>query len=313
MKLYLAAAYTNNYMPGQKYYVQAFNDRERQIAYTLPNVLESYHYVNSQRYVDDMRNAGAKVFLDSGAFSAHSLNVKIDIREYCDYIIRNRDILRVEDGAVMASVLDGIGDAQLTWENQRWMEQYGAPPLPCFHFGEDERYLAHYVNNYSYITIGGMVRKRVDDVIKWLDRLWTPKYLLDGSGRPRLKVHAFGITTERIMERYPWYSVDSSSWIQAASFGSIYTAEHGPIAISSKSPSRHDWGRHLTTLSAIERQQVERELEASGFDHTRLAEVYQSRAAYNMHGYVKLGDALNAHFARANGVLDCHKSQQLLF
>lgn len=310
MNLFIAAAYTNNYMRGQKYYETAFNDREKQVVDNVPHILESYHYVNSQRYVDEMRAAGARVFLDSGAFSAYSLGVEINIKEYCDYIIRNRDILRVEDGAVMASVLDGIGDPQLTWENQVYMERYGAPPLPCFHFGEDERYLEHYVKNYSYITIGGMVRKRVDDVIRWLDHIW-PKYMLDGSGRPRLKVHAFGITTERIMERYPWFSVDSSSWIQAASFGSVYTAEFGPIAISSKSPSRHDWGRHFTTLTPLEQQAFADVLARDGFDPARLAEVYQSRAAYNMLGYVKLNKVLDDHFVQAAGVLDCHKVQHL--
>lgn len=310
MNLFLAAAYTNNYMRGQKYYVQAFNDRERQIADGVPHVLESYHYVGKQSYVDDMRQAGAKVFLDSGAFSAYSLGVTIDIQQYCDYIIRNRDILRVEDGVVMASVLDGIGDPLLTWQNQVWMERYGAPPLPCFHFGEDERYLEHYVKNYGYITIGGMVRKRVDDVIKWLDYIW-PKYMLDGSGKPRLKVHAFGITTERIMERYPWHSVDSSSWIQAASFGSIYTSEHGPIAVSALSPSRHEMGRHFTTLPGIVQEQLGAELQYEGFEYDRLSTVYQSRAAYNMLGYMKLNVKLNNHFAQADGVLDCHAVQHL--
>ncbi len=310
MNLFIAAAYTNNYMRWQKYYETAFNDREKAVVDNVPHILESYHYVSSQRYVDEMRAAGARVFLDSGAFSAFSLGVQIDINEYCQYIIRNRDILRVEDGAVMASVLDGIGDPQLTWENQVYMERAGAAPLPCFHFGEDERYLEHYVRNYSYITIGGMVRKRVDDVIKWLDHIW-PKYMLDGSGRPRLKVHAFGITTERIMERYPWFSVDSSSWIQAASFGSIYTAEFGPVAISSKSPSRHDWGRHFTTLPPLEQQALVDLLVRDGFDPARLAEVYQSRAAYNMLGYVKLNKVLDDHFVQAAGVLDCHKVQHL--
>lgn len=312
MNLFIAAAFTNNYMRGQKYYEEAFNDREREVVDAVPHVLESYHYVGAQRYVDDMRRAGAKVFLDSGAFSAHSLGVKIDIKAYCDYIIQNWDIIRMEDGLPMASVLDGIGNAQLTYENQMWMEQYGAPPLPCFHYGEDERYLEFYAKNYRYITIGGMVGKPVDQLFKWLDGIWRMGGpLADAHGRARLKVHAFGITTERIMERYPWHSVDSSSWIQAASFGSVFTAEHGPIAISSKSPSRHDWGRHLTTLAPIERQHFEQLIARHGFDHERLAEVYQSRASYNMLGYVNLNKQLNDHFDACGGVLDCHKVQGL--
>lgn len=309
MNLFLAAVYTNQYRGGQKQYVH-FNDRERQVVDNIPHILESYHYVGKQRFVDEMRASGGKVFLDSGAFSANSLGVDIDIDGYCDYIKRNRDIIRVEDGVVMASVLDGIGDPLKTWRNQLYMEAAGAAPLPCFHFGEDERYLEWYVQRYPYITIGGMVRTSAEDVMQWLDRIWD-RYLLDGSGRPKLKVHAFGVTTVSLMERYPWHSVDSSSWIQAASFGSIYTVEHGPIAISSKSPSKHDMGRHLSNLTPIQREQVERELVAEGFDHARLAEVYQSRAAYNMLGYMKLNVVLNDHFAACDGVLDCHKVQQL--
>lgn len=309
MNLYLAAVYTNQYRAGQKQY-QHFNDRERAVVDNIPNILESYHYVGRQRFVDEMRASGGKVFLDSGAFSANSLGVDIDIDAYCDYIIRNRDIIRLEDGVCMASVLDGIGDPLKTWQNQVYMEQRGACPLPCFHFGEDEKYLEWYVQRYPYITIGGMVRTSAADVMQWLDRIWE-RYLLDGSGRPKLKVHAFGVTTISLMERYPWWSVDSSSWIQAASFGSIYTVEHGPIAVSALSPSRHDAGRHLSTLTDLQRQHVEAQLEAEGFTHERLSTVYQSRAAFNMLGYIKLNKVLDQHFAETGGVLDCHKVQQL--
>lgn len=309
MNLFLAAVYTNSYKPGQNRYVK-LNEVERSIVENVPHILESYHYVEGQRHVDQMRADGAKVFLDSGAFSAKSLGVEIDIDAYCNYIKENKDILRVEDGVVMASVLDGIGDPLKTWRNQLYMEHYGAKPLPCFHFGEDERYLEWYVERYPYITIGGMVRTKAEDVMQWLDRIWND-YMLDSAGRPKLKVHAFGVTTISLMERYPWWSVDSSSWIQAAAFGSIYTSKHGPIAVSSKSPSRHDMGRHLSTLTPIERAQVDSELAALGFNYERLSEVYESRAVYNMNGYVELNDILNQHFDRCNGVLECHKVQQL--
>ena len=292
MNLFCAAVFTNSYMPGQNRYVK-LTEHEQKLVVQTPHILESYHYVGKQKFVDDMRREGAKVFLDSGAFSAFHLGVKIDITEYCDYIKRNIDILRIDDGDVMASVLDGIGDPLLTYQNQIEMERQGAKPLPCFHFGEDERYLEWYVKNYSYITIGGMVGRPTADLITWLDRIWS-KYMVDGSGKARLKVHAFGITSVAVMERYPWHSVDSSSWIQAAAFGSIFTAQYGPIAVSSKSPSRHDQGRHITTLSEVERMHVENMLAEQGFDAARLAEVYESRAAYNLFGYRQLNEMINA-------------------
>lgn len=292
MNIFMAAVYTNSYMRGQNHYLK-LNDREKEIVHGIPHILESYHYIGSQRYIDQMRADNAQVFLDSGAFSAYTLGVSIDLPTYCDYIKRNMDLWRVEDGVVMASVLDGIGDPLQTYRNQLHMEALGAKPLPCFHAGEDERYLEHYVKNYEYITLGGMVGSSTKQLCIWLDRMWE-RYLTDGSGRPRLKVHGFGITAIPIMERYPWYSVDSSSWIQSAAFGSIITPQWGPLSVSEKSPSRHDAGQHATTLTAIEQDYVLQMLESQGFTYERLSSVYESRAAYNLWAFGIINEMMNA-------------------
>lgn len=292
MNIFMAAVYTNSYMRGQNRYLK-LNDREKEIVHGIPHILESYHYIGSQRYLDQMRADNAQVFLDSGAFSAYTLGVSIDLPTYCEYIKRNMDLWRVEDGVVMASVLDGIGDPLQTYRNQLHMEALGAKPLPCFHAGEDERYLEHYVKNYEYITLGGMVGSSTKQLCIWLDRMWE-RYLTDGSGRPRLKVHGFGITAIPIMERYPWYSVDSSSWIQSAAFGSIITPQWGPLSVSEKSPSRHDAGQHATTLTAIEQDYVLQMLESQGFTYERLSSVYESRAAYNLWAFGVINEMMNA-------------------
>jgi hypothetical protein len=292
MHIFMAALYTNRYRKGQNRFVK-LNEHEQNLVQAVPHVLESFHYVSKQRYVDDMRRDGAQVFLDSGAFSAYTLGVTIDLPTYCDYIKRNMDLWRVEDGVVMASVLDGIGDPLQTYRNQLHMEALGAKPLPCFHAGEDERYLEYYVQNYEYITLGGMVGSSTKQLCIWLDRMWD-KYLTDGSGRPRLKVHGFGITAVPIVERYPWYSVDSSSWIQSAAFGSIVDPIHGPISVSEKSPSRHDAGQHVTTLTPVEQDYVLQMLEKNGFTYERLSTVYESRAAYNLWAFGVINQMINA-------------------
>lgn len=309
MKLYLAACYTNNYMFGQRYHTELL-DIEKNIFNNIPNVLESYHYVSKQKFVNEMRAADAKVFLDSGAFSAHTSNITINIDDYCQYIICNSDILRIEDNIIMASVLDGIGDPLKTYQNQIYMEQHGVKPLPCFHFGEDSKYLDWYVTNYQYITIGGLVGRSKKDQIMWLDRIWND-HMLDGSGRAKLKVHAFGVTSPDIMKRYPWTSCDSSSWIQSTSFGSVFTSEYGPIAVSKDSPSKHEAGRHLTTFNDIERAAIEQMFESKGFSFERLSTVYQSRAACNCLGYIELNILINQYLESNKDSLLVQKVQQL--
>lgn len=291
--LYLAAVFTNSYMPGGNRYPK-LNEREIEIMDQVKdhNILESWHYVGKQSYVNNMRENNARIFLDSGAFSAYTLGVTLSVEDYCNYIRRNEDIIRVEDGCLMASVLDGIGDPQETFRNQMHMERLGVRPLPCFHAGEDERYLEWYVKNYEYITLGGMVGQSVKQLEIWLDHIWH-NYLTDGSGNPRLKVHGFGITSTPLMEKYPWYSCDSSSWIQAAAFGAIVTPDHGPMNVSNKSPSRHDAGQHIDTLTPIEHDYILGMLGEQGFDKTRLATVYESRAVYNMYGYMEINRRIN--------------------
>ena len=288
----MAAVYSNSYMPGMNRYVK-LTEHEQNLVRNVPHILESWHYVGKQAFVDHMRNNGAKIFLDSGAFSAYTLGVELSVADYCAYIERNRDILRVDGNAVMASVLDGIGDPLQTYRNQLEMEARGFSPLPCFHAGEDERYLEWYVKNYEYITLGGMVGSSTKQLCIWLDRIWD-RYLTDGSGKPRLKVHGFGITAVPIMERYPWHSCDSSSWIQSAAFGSIVTPSHGPISVSEKSPSRHDAGQHATTLSQPEQDYIFSMLEAQGFTYERLSTIYESRAAYNLWAFGVINTMINA-------------------
>lgn len=292
MKLYIAAVYANGYRHTNRY--MKLVDLEKKIVDEFPDILESYHYVDKEQYVNAMRERGEKVFLDSGAFSAHTLGAEIKLEDYCHYIKRNEDIIRNEDGELLCSVLDGIGDAQKTLDNQKLMEKNGVRPLPCFHYGEDESYLEWYITNYDYITLGGMVRKGSPQLVIWLDRIFD-RHLLDGSGKPRVKVHGFGMTSVKLMERYPWWSCDSSSWIQSAAFGSVIIPGVGTISVSDKSPDRHTWGKHVSTLSDIERERVCEYFETRGFNNERLSTVYESRAAFNIGSFRELNERLDSN------------------
>lgn len=195
MRLYLAGLFTNGFANDHGKLARQLSESENECRMAVPWYLDSYHYVYGDKKVADIRRSGKKIFLDSGAFSAFTMGVDVDLPKYCRYIQENEDIIHV------ASVLDGIGDPQKTYENQLAMEALGANPLPCFHYGEDPRWLEYYVANYEYITIGGMVPISTKQLGFWLDEIWG-KYLTDGAGRPKCKVHGFGLTTIPLMKRY---------------------------------------------------------------------------------------------------------------
>lgn len=296
MKLYLAGVYTSNFDIGGRLY-NRLSDAERQVRDNLPYLLESYHYIHKQSYVDKIRRDGRQVFLDSGAFSAFTQGIEVDLNAYCRYIHENKDIIEV------ASVLDSIGSAQGTYDNQVAMEKQGVCPLPCFHFGEDERYLEWYVANYDYITLGGMVPISTPQLIIWLDRLWE-KYLTDDAGRPKIKVHGFGLTSSVLMLRYPWYSVDSSGWVQASSRGQvrfpkqllgIEDNQFAHVYLSKNNPARKEEGHHLDNYSLEHQDAIIGVLERAGFEMDRLQNYYFSCWVANLWGYMKMQDIVNDH------------------
>lgn len=291
MRLYVAGAYSSNFQRGSPLY-NRLTENEKYQRDCVSHLLESYHYVHRQTFVDRLRANGERIFLDSGAFSAFTKGVTIDLKGYCDYIKRNADIIETQDGTVLASVLDGIGDPLKTYQNQLLMEQHGVRPLPCFHYGEDPRYLDWYVANYDYITIGGMVHVSTQQLQIWLDRIWE-RNLTDGSGRPKLKVHGFGMTTPDLMRRYPWYSVDSSRWVQVAQFGQMFMLPGGEvITVSEKSPTIKNEGQHIENLSPPIRKALEDKLISCGVDLERVRTNYASRWSYNIWAFEQLGKLL---------------------
>lgn len=283
MRLFNAGIYTSNFdLLGTVY--GRLTEEERAMRDSCENYLESYHYIHAQRYVDKIRRDGVKVFLDSGAFSAFTQGVTIDIGAYCDYIHRNADIIEC------ASVLDAIGDCDGTWRNQMEMERRGTRPLPCFHYGEPTEVLDYYVENYEFITIGGMVPISTPQLRIWLDRLWAD-HLSDSNGKPKIKIHGFGLTSLPLMFRYPWYSVDSSTWVQWAANGMILVpGRAGQIDVSNKSSRRKQAGQHLDAHPKIITKAIEDEIRKFGGDPDRLRDLYYSRWAWNAWAFPKFAE-----------------------
>jgi hypothetical protein len=236
-----------------------------------PYALESFHYMNEQikRVV---RQCDRSIFLDSGAFSAFSQGAVIDRDAYAKEVIKHHT--DTGDGLVhVASNLDAIAPdgtgAEQSYDNQVYLRKQGARVQPVHHVRDADHWLRRYLDEgYDYIFLGGMVPETAPVLRKWLDHVWTT-YLIHSDGTPKVKVHGFGLTSVDLMFRYPWHSVDSTSWVMEAQFGSIYldvpqwdgTVRDYKINFSPRSMRRfkkNSW--HYTTLSPGQREVVDRRL-----------------------------------------------------
>ena len=218
-----------------------------------------------------MNSDKISLFLDSGAFSAWSKNIQIDINEYIQFIKKHQSYLSYYAN------LDVIGNPLATWQNQKKMEAEGLAPVPCFHFGEDIKYLTKYYlsGTYKYLSLGGMVGRNSKELIEWLDNLFI-NYLCDKQGNPRIKVHGFGMTSFKLMLRYPWYSVDSTSWIFCGRMGGIYVPQYKKgswrydlpplkIFVSSQNPNKHEEGKHIDNFSLETRNLILKYIHNKGY------------------------------------------------
>ena len=177
--------------------------------------LVSYAVLNEKefkRILTVFRN----VFVDSGAFTFHRFpedkKKKKGIEGYINFICKNQ--------IKIYSNYDVLGDAKKTLINQKIMETYGLNPLPCYHYGDNVKYLKYYLDRYDYISLGGLVIKDRRGLVNWMDDLFL-KNIVDSQGNPRWKIHGFGIGSYFLMLRYPWYSVDTTKALLIASKGRI--------------------------------------------------------------------------------------------
>jgi len=222
VKLYAAMSQDPSYLaaveaPDMKlYYATMVQDKGQfpALAQLKPSVLLSYHYYGKYD-LDELLckhfSAPVDVFLDSGAFSAHTLGAEIKEPDYVAFIKRYQHRLGCY------AVLDDTRSPENTWDAQRRMEDAGVNPLPVWHVREPLSWLERYLDaGYKRIAVGGMV--------PFLAR---PKVLMPKLAqahllaRGRAGLHGFGATSWTVAQQVPWDSVDSSSWTGCVRFGQL--------------------------------------------------------------------------------------------
>lgn len=290
MKLYNAGLYTSNFsLEGTVFRKLLPEEQEKRKSNKW--FLESFHYIGKGTAVKNIRRDGVKIFLDSGAFSAFTLGTQIDMGKYCDFILANDDIIARDQGTKMIAPLDVIGGgpgefypkektAELSLKNLEEMERRGTEPLPCFHYNEPWEYLDYYASKYNYIALGGLVRNDLHSLESWFRQVFERTCNPDGT--PRVRFHGFSLTALGLMMKYPWYSVDSSTWVQWAANGLVLMPRSGrQLNISAKSSSTKMAMQHYDNLPPVMKESLAEEVQGDGQDIERLRELYYSRWAYN--------------------------------
>lgn len=168
------------------------------------------------------------LMLDSGAFSAWNVDDVIDINDYMQFIHDNEDHIHtyvsldvLASGAEKQRTAQAVEEAaSASYKNLTIMQKEGLKPLPVFHQGERLYWLEKMLGEgIDYIGISTRKDLWPAAQMKWLDTVFS--VITDNEGRPLVKTHGFGITRPPFLFRFPWHTVDSTTWTLTPGYGSV--------------------------------------------------------------------------------------------
>lgn len=286
MKVYLAGETPMSKEQGWSQDVEGW--QTGRLSAIIKRRLYSYYYhPRIDKEVQIAIDSGMDLFLDSGAFSAHTQNDEIRIEDYGRFILEHGQHFTVKAN------LDDIGDTgPKSWDNWVALRNMGCDVFPVHHAQDEDRFLTMILDSgIEFMALGGLVGASRNVLREWLDRIWS-KYLVKDDGTPRLNVHGFGLTDTELMIRYPWFSVDSSSWVMTGIFGGCIFREGNKfykVTFSEDSPDKFSLdGWHYNSLTEPQKKRVNVWLDHHGVNAADLGRHYSFRHLVNARTFTEI-------------------------
>lgn len=178
------------------------------------NRLESFYYITSEK---ELIHKYDNFLLDSGAFTFMN-NLKGDTANWDDYIERYAAFINKYNVKYFfeldIDVIVGIKEVERLRNKLESLTNKKC--IPVWHKSRGKQYWLDMVKSYDYVAIGGIVTREIK-----------PKeypyftWLLNEAKKENCKVHGLGFTNLTGLRKYPFYSVDSTSWLSGNRFGSV--------------------------------------------------------------------------------------------
>lgn len=211
------------------------------------NMLISYHYFKDIMMFEDFTGGWypQNLIIDSGAFSVWTAKGTIDIDKYITYCkqvrgaVNDHNNLQSIDNQtnvyfVNLDVLPGnFGiyptkqqreeSAAAGWANMEYMEAAGVKVIHVFHQHEDFEILKRLMKHQEYIGISPANDESQASKNRWMAKCFSIV-------KTNVKCHGFAVTSIPTLLTFPFYSADSSSWVQGAKYAAIPTFKNGKMS-----------------------------------------------------------------------------------
>lgn len=181
--------------------------------------------------MEDVETPSVKLWLDSGAFSVWKaqrdgkqvkpivMSELIDYYKSVEHLVECLITFDVMPKAAGRAVHEA---AKASYNQHQVLKAAGLAPMPVFHQGEDISWLQRYVaDGERYIGLSPLKGLHKEKPIQqWCDLIFG--HYTDVDGRALVKFHGLGVMQPKLLVRYPWFSVDSTSWSLHGGFGNMF-------------------------------------------------------------------------------------------
>lgn len=231
-----------------------------------------------------------KLFIDSGAYTVYTKNIDLDVDEYIKYINSIDEHLTIFAQVDKIPGVHGqpktkeqiLEAPELSWKNYCYMRERVKSPdklLPIFHRRENWKYLHQMLEttfdgkHIPYIGLATTTDSTVKEKEEWFNKCFD---IIKKSSNPNVKTHAFGMTSLRLLEQYPFTSADSTSWIMVGANGNIMT----PFGLMTVSDSQSHLKNHIS--NNIGEEKLKKYLQSIGIELELVKTDYKYRVLANL-------------------------------
>jgi hypothetical protein len=184
----------------------------------LMKCLESYYYLRKNFWIKPLISKWNSFLLDSGAFTFMT-SIKGQKVDWEQYVINYGNFVKYHDIKLFFELdIDPIVGLKEVERLRDLLEKTAERKcIPVWHKSRGLQYWKQMCKDYDYVAIGGIVTQEIK---RSEYDVFLP--LLKIARQNNTKVHGLGFTNLKGMVKYPFYSVDSTSWLSGNKFGAVY-------------------------------------------------------------------------------------------
>lgn len=203
---------------------------------TYPNILVSFAY---KQILADWPYEPDYFVLDSGAFTAWNVGKQVDFNEYRSFAVAvtkkwkstrtiNLDVIPGEKGRT-STKNERLAGMEKSLDNADSLRKAGLKVMEVFHQDEPIEFLYKLLDRRQEGEVLGLSPR--NDVSLTMKAEWHRNVLSAIAAKYPAKqmppCHGLAVTTDRLLRQFPYYSADSSTWVNSFRFGAALMTGKG--------------------------------------------------------------------------------------